>query len=294
MNNKYLIPASIALAAVIVSGTWIYISRLENDPARRAARELEEQIALESAVLPKDGIELPVTWGGLGKELTEAGVIDLASFEKVSGDRGGMTPGVKAMLEGSSTGKIRITRENAQDILNILWALGLGNKNEILEKGEMMDSRYGGAGNFASTGGWTLARGNAMNHYSTHRFMTLDAAAQAKVDAVSRTIYRPCCGNSAHFPDCNHGMAMLGLMELMASQGASEKEMYQAALAVNRYWFADTYLDIAAYLAAQGIDWQKVEPQALLAADYASAAGYQKVRAAVRPVKEESGGSCGV
>ena len=27
------------------------------------------------------------------------------------------------------------------------------------------------------------------------------------------------------FSDCNHGMAMLGLMEFMASQGASEVEM---------------------------------------------------------------------
>ena len=42
-------------------------------------------------------------------------------------------------------------------------------------------------------------------------------------------VYRPCCDNATHFPDCNHGMAMLGLLELMAAQGASEEEMFAAA-----------------------------------------------------------------
>ena len=58
-----------------------------------------------------------------------------------------------------------------------------------------------------------------MNHYSMHRFIVLTPEQQALVEKVSKGIYRPCCGNSVYFPDCNHGMAMLGLLELMASQG---------------------------------------------------------------------------
>ena len=38
------------------------------------------------------------------------------------------------------------------------------------------------------------------------------------VEEIAGNIYRPCCGNSTAFPDCNHGMAMLGLIELMVSQ----------------------------------------------------------------------------
>src|SRR3989344_1353776 len=94
-------------------------------------------------------------------------------------------------------------------LLNLLWAFGLANKNPILEDAsEMMNPGYGGAGNFASTGGWTVAKGNAMGHYNMYALVTLSPEQQALVDRVSRNIYRPCCGNSTHFPDCNHGMAM--------------------------------------------------------------------------------------
>jgi hypothetical protein len=235
--------------------------------------------------------------------MMEGGVIDQAKFEAVYASRGGMSPDIKAMLTGSDNGKIRMTRENSGGILNLLWALGLGNKNDILEKGEMMDPRYaGGAGQFASTGGWTLAKNNPMDHYSMHPFLTLDAAAQDKVDRVTKNIYRPCCGNSTHFPDCNHGMAMLGLMELMASQGASEADMYRTALQVNAYWFPEQYLTIAKVLASQGVAWDKVNPQEILSADYSSGAGYQRVAQAASQLanpednsaRPSSGGGCSV
>ena len=87
-----------------------------------------------------------------------------------------------------------------------------------------------------------------MDHYNRHIFFKLTPEQQALVDKVSRGIYRPCCNNSTHFPDCNHGMAMLGFLELMASQGVSEQDMWKAALAVNSYWFPDTYINIATYI----------------------------------------------
>ena len=122
--------------------------------------------------------------------------------------------------------------------LNVLWAFGLANKNEILEIGPMMAAEYGGdPSRFASTGGWTLAAGTAMDHYSMHRFVTLTPEQQGRVERTSKNIYRPCCKNPAYFPDCNHGMAMLGALEIMASQGASEKEMYRIAKELNRQWF---------------------------------------------------------
>ncbi len=158
----------------------------------------------------------------------------------------------------------------------------------------MADARYGDAGNFASTAGWTLARGNAMDHYGKHSFVDLTPEGQATVERVSKNIFRPCCDNSTYFPDCNHGMAMLGLLELMASQGVSEEEMYRAALKVNAYWFPDTYLTIAQYLNAKGIDWQEANPKEILGAGFSSISGYRRILESVDAFGEPQGSSCGV
>ncbi len=250
---------------------------------------------MEEKVLPSAGLELPVVWGDLGKQLVKEGVIDQQKIEALYAQRGGMPADMKKMLTESNNGKIKFTAQNSSGLLNILWAFGLGQKNEILDKGEMWDKQYGGdAGKFASTGGWTLASGTAMEHYSKHRFITLTAEQQAIVDKVSRGIFRPCCGNSTHFPDCNHGMAMLGLLELMASQGVNEQDMYKYALTVNSYWFPDTYLTIAKYKKSQGVDWKQVNPQEVLGAAFSSAQGYQQIRSQVEPVAPKGGGGCGV
>ncbi|MBI2097605.1 MAG: hypothetical protein HYT46_01575 [Candidatus Vogelbacteria bacterium] len=177
--------------------------------------------------------------------------------------------------------------------LHLLWAFGLANKNPILETGPMMDQRYGGAGRFASTGGWTLAKGNAMDHYGAHQFVILTAEQQTLVEKLAKNIYRPCCDNATYFPDCNHGMAMLGLLELLAANGASEEEMWQTALTANRLWFPDAYATIDEYLSKNGKNPATVPPQEILGVAYSSASGYQRVLAAVKP-PTSGGASCGV
>ena len=123
--------------------------------------------------------------------------------------------------------------------------------------------------------------------------MTLTSAQQALVDRVSRNIFRPCCGNSTHFPDCNHGMAMLGLLELMASQGVSEQDMYKTALAVNSYWFPETYLTIATYMQQKGVAWKDVSPKEMLSAPYSSSSGYTDISSQVTlPEQVQGGGGC--
>jgi len=248
----------------------------------------------EKEIIPKDGVILPVKWGDLGARMISSGVIDKSKLEELYVGRGGLSNEEKKLLEGIDNGNLKITRENSGFVLNLLWALGLGNKNEILENGPMSDKKYGGAGNFASTGGWTLARGDAMSHYSKHRFIVLTPEQQTLVEKVSKGIYRPCCGNSTYFPDCNHGMAMLGLLELMASQGVSEDEMYKSALVVNSYWFPDTYITIAKFLKSQGKNWESVDPKEILGFDYSSGAGFQKVKSKVENTGFKGGGSCGV
>lgn len=250
-------------------------------------------VNLEKLVLPADGVVLPVRWGDFGKQMVETGVIDKDKFESVYAQRGGLNEYGKALLYSDGNGNIEINSQNAGVILNLLWGFGLANQNPILEDGPMMDSKYGGADRFAATGGWSIAKGDPMNHYSKHAFIVLTNEQQEMVERVSKNIFRPCCGNSTYFPDCNHGMAMLGLLELLASQNISEEDMYKTALQVNAYWFPSTYLTIAKYFENKGIAWVDVDPKEVLGKEYSSGSGYQKILNEIQP--QQSGGvSCGV
>lgn len=261
----------------------------------RVQQPSQSQAALIRAVLPSKGVTLPVQWGNLGKQLLETGTIDEKKFLQIYAGRGILDENAAALLYGENNKELTITAQNSGFLLNMLWAFGLANKNKILESGPMLDPQYGGeAGRFASTGGWTLAEGRAMEHYSKHIFVTLTQEQQELVERVSKNIYRPCCGNSTYFPDCNHGMAMLGLLELMASQGASEEEIYKAALQVNAYWFPDTYLTIAKYFENRGVHWGEINPKEILGSAYSSAQGYQQVLAEVDYSGSRSEGRCSI
>lgn len=297
-RQQYLIPASILISSLIISAAWVYSARITVQQKSDGLGNSEQASVfseLEKIVLPPEVIELPVVWGDLGSKMVSVGAIDAEKLKAIYEQRGAFSGEYKSLLLEQNNSKLRMTPENAGYILNLFWALGLAQKNPILDSGEMRDLRYGGAENFASTGGWTLAKGDSMDHYSRHLFFQLTLEQQALVDKVSRGIYRPCCGNSTHFPDCNHGMAMLGLLELMASEGASEGDMWKTALAVNSYWFPDTYLTIAAYMKQKGVDWKDVNPREILGSDYSSAQGYRNISSqVVQPASHGGGGGCGV
>lgn len=251
--------------------------------------------ALQLEVIPSEGVELPIAWGDLGKQMIEDGVIDEEKFRSLF--KGGLSADEEKILAGNWNKPIVLTQQNSRFLLDILWAFGLSNKSEILENGEMTDEKYGGdASKFAATGGWSLSKGDTMDHYSKHQYTNLTIKQKDLVDRVSRNIYRPCCGNSTHFPDCNHGMAMLGLLELLAANNVSEKEMYQVALRVNSVWFPQTYLDLATYFKEQGTEWKDVDAKLVLSKDYSSAQGYQQTKQQIQsqPKPAQGGGGCGV
>ena len=294
-KNNYLIPTSIFLSILMIAGAWVYSTGYNASQKKTVAVNLSDsELTLEEKVLPSNGVVLPVKWEGLGKQLVESGAIDAKKFEMIYESRGGLSNEDKNLLYGENNGNLIINEKNSGLILNLLWAFGLANKNEILDNGEMVDPRYGGAGGFASTGGWTLAKGDAMSYYSRYQFIVLTPEQQKLVDEASKNIYRPCCNNSTHFPDCNHGMAMLGLLELMASQGLSEEEMYKTALQVNAYWFPETYLTIAKYFENQDVSWDRVNAKEILGFDYSSGSGYQNLLQKIKPEEIKGGGSCGV
>ncbi|MDP2598528.1 MAG: hypothetical protein Q8P49_01720 [Candidatus Liptonbacteria bacterium] len=297
-GKNTLLSLSILASAVIIAGAWIYTAGLKYEAGDVSAQLLSEsgdsRGAIEELVLPTDGIALPVRWGDFGAKMVNAGVIDSEKFEALYSGRGADAEELNKLLYGEDNGNLKINSENSGLLLNLLWAFGLANKNSILEEGPMTDPSYGGADRFASTGGWTLAKGSAMDHYSRYDFIKLTEDQQKLVERVANGIYRPCCGNSTYFPDCNHGMAMLGLLELMAAQGASEEEMYRVALQVNSYWFPDTYLAIATYLKSKGIGWNEADPKELLGSNFSSASGFQRILQEIETVAPSSGSGCGV
>jgi hypothetical protein len=296
-KKSWLLPICIVASAIVIAAALVYVKNGKVIGNQSGVPPIETPVtlaALQEKVIPANGVTLPVRWGDKGKQMVSAGVIDEQKFEALYAQRGGLPSDMKALLDNVDNGDLVITSQNSGILLNLLWGLGLGNTNPILTEGPMEDPQYGGAKNFASTGGWTLSVGNAMGHYSAHPFVTLSADQQALVERVAKNIYRPCCGNSTYFPDCNHGMAMLGLLELMASQGVSEADMYKAALVVNSYWFPDTYLTIARYFESQRVDWSAVDPKTVLGSAYSSAQGYQQIENKIAPVQTNSSGGCGV
>jgi hypothetical protein len=275
----------------------VSLEALNDEVNRTSSSPLAVDLSsLQNVVIPQEGVALPITWKDLGKRMIADGVIDEQKFRALF--EGGLTAEEEAMLTGNYDKPVVLTLENSRYVLNMLWAFGLANKNDILENGEMTDPEISGgdAGRFASTGGWTLSRGSSMDHYSNHGYVRLNDEQQALVVRVSKGIFRPCCGNSTHFPDCNHGMAMLGLLQLMAANGVSEKEMYEVALRVNSYWFPQTYIDLATYFEEQGVSWNEVNPQVVLGSQYSSAQGYQSTKQSIQslPQPQQGGGGCGV
>ncbi|MCL5435435.1 MAG: hypothetical protein M1405_03535 [Patescibacteria group bacterium] len=247
---------------------------------------------IQSKVI-KSGYTFKIKWGDLGQKMVQDGVIDKQKLAKAVTGTDNLPPELDKYLSGSQD-KIELSQKNAQFWVDVLWGLGLANKNKILDTGSMVEG--GNTANFASTGGYTIGVKQPMDIYSKSSYINLSENQQAMVEEIAGSIYRPCCGNSTAFPDCNHGMAMLGLIELMVSQGFSKDEIYKTALAFNTYWFPQTYLDTAYYFQQNGRDYNKISAQELLSKTFSSAMGYQVIQKKVGTLQWpalKGGGSCG-
>jgi len=206
---------------------------------------------------------------------------------------------VEIISKGSQDNLV-ISRQNAHFLLNFFWALGLVNQNPILENGPIQQYSKGKIDQFASTGGWTLGRKRVTELFSSARILRLSPEQQARVEEVAKAVYRPCCDNPTDFPDCNHGMAMLGLLELMASQDASVDEMFTTAKQVNAFWFPQQTLEQAIYFKyTQNQDYPTIDARSIVSARYSSSSGFRQTHQwlANNGLLEQapnSGNSCGV
>ena len=254
---------------------------------------------LYDQINPKDGYALAVSYGDLGPGLLESGIIDYDAFAAIYANAGHPLSAEQfEILKHGSDQEIVINAENAHFLLNYFWAVGLVNKNPILTEGPIVQNSGGQVERFASTGGWTLANKPITELYASIHLISLTAEQQARVEEVAAGVYRPCCNNPTHFPDCNHGMAMLGILELMASQGASTDEMFEAAKYVNAYWFPQQTLETALYLKAnQDMDLMDADARLVVGAEVSSASGAQMVHADLQSKgllqqTPSQGGSC--
>ncbi len=244
-----------------------------------AVNQQKELSSLYEQVNPKDGYTLPISYGDLGPQLIENGVIGYEAFAAIYKNSGNPLSAEQIkILKNGSDEEIVINAENAHFLLNFFWAVGLANKNSILTEGPMVQYSNGQVERFASTGGWSLASKPIKDLYASMDLIPLTAEQQKLVEEVAASIYRPCCNNHTLFPDCNHGMAMLGVLELMASKGATADQMFEAAKYINAYWFPQQTVEIAMYLKTnQNIDFANADAKFVVSKNISSASGASMV-----------------
>ncbi len=258
-------------------GSAASLASSDEESARRSQQATNERLLLQ--VNPQEGYALPLGFGNLGPQLLAAGAIDYDRFVQLY-ERAGkpLTEAQRAVLNGRVDDPIVIDKQNAYFLLNFFWALGLTNQNAILTEGPMTKYGEDQIGRFASTGGWTVGAKPATELYSSAPIVPLTPAQQARLERVAQGVYRPCCNNSTYFPDCNHGMAMLGLLTHLASQDATEAEMFEAAKYANAFWYPQQNLELAVYFQnTTGQDFSDVDAEQIVSRDFSSGAGFQAV-----------------
>jgi hypothetical protein len=245
------------------------------------AKQKAEATKLYEQISPEEGYNLSVSYGSLGPQLLESGVISYDALTELYKNSGtSLTAEETEALKNGSDQEIVITAKNARFLLNFFWAVGLANKNPILTEGPMVQYSDGKIESFASTGGWGLATRPVTELYASLDLIPLTPEQQKLVEEVTSQIYRPCCNNHTLFPDCNHGMAMLGIMELMASKGATAEQMFEAAKYINAFWFPQQTLETAMFLKMnQDVDFAEADPKLVVGKEISSASGFQMVHA---------------
>ena len=243
-------------------------------------------------MLPEGGVELPVAWGDIGPRLIALGVIDEAKFKQAVK----LTPEQEEILTKGSDKKIVIDATNGQFIVDMLWALGLAQKSIVYEEGPMGKEYKKEAGNFASTGGWSLARGEAMQYLNRYDLIKLTPEQQKKWVKLLKTSTVRAAATQHGFPTATTAWRLLRPLNSWCLRASMKKTIYRNVLALNSYWFSDTYVTIATLFARDGIAWKDVDAKRVLGREYSSAQGAQAIMKKVGPLPykpQQQGGGCG-
>ncbi|KKQ48286.1 MAG: hypothetical protein US68_C0038G0007 [Candidatus Shapirobacteria bacterium GW2011_GWE1_38_10] len=291
--NRFNKLIKICLVIILASGTFLagVLYTKVNALKTGGLTSLNDEKSIDKeSVLPTNGFELPISWGDLGPKLISAGVIDEEKFVQtvnLNGDE------EKILKEGTDK-PITINEDNSQFVVDLLWAIGLAQKSNAYIDGPMGREYKKDIANFSSTAGWTLSKSKATDYLGKFELFNLTPEQQKRVEEIAKNIFRPCCGNSTWFPDCNHGMAALAAIEMMVAKNLPDDEIYKNVLKLNSFWFPGTYLTTAQYFADQGTPWNKVDAKTVLGAEFSSAQGAAQVAKKVAPQEGSGKGSgCG-
>lgn len=255
-----------ALAPVIITE-----ANLAADATSAISAPTDVPVATPAMAHLPEQYTLPVVFGDVGPRLIEAGAIDLPRFLQVYQQAGQpLTMTQRAILTDGSDAEILINQQNAYFLLNFFWALGLANHNPLLTEGLIAARSEGKIER--------LATKPIADVFAKTTLVALTPDQQTRLEEAVGGIYRPCCDNPTSFPDCNHGMAMLGLLELMAAKDASIDAMLDAARYVNAFWFPQQMHEIATLLkVTEGIDYANADARRMVSANYASGSGFNSV-----------------
>jgi hypothetical protein len=301
LHKFWILFALMTYTAGIGSG-YLFWGRTDgSEPGSGETAYAAEMQSLAAQINPEEGYQLPITYGNIGPEMLAAGVIDLEQFVQLYEEMGRpLSQEQLDILTQGSDQPVVINSQNQHFILNLFWAFGLSNQNVILTEGPMMRDGEDKVVNFASTGGWTLAKKPVRDVYASLSMVSLTAEQQERLEQVALAVYRPCCDNPTFFPDCNHGMAMLGLLERMAFHGATVEQMFEAAKYINAFWFPGQTLEIAIALKAEnGLEFEQMDGEQVVGKGLSSGSGFQAVhqwlaQSGKLPQLSQGGGSCGV
>lgn len=304
-TNDWTAFNALFLLAVFVAGLgsgYLMGKRSMRAESLSAASRAESRgMAMIHQVNPPRSYTIPAIFGTVGPRILAAGAIDLDKFVQIYKQAGQpLTEEQMTILTQGTDAKVVINQDNAYFLLNFFWALGLANWNPALTEGPMMAKGKDQISSFASTAGWTIGSKPPTQLYASALIVSLTDEQQARLMEVATAVYRPCCNNPTHFPDCNHGMAMLGLLELMASQDTTVDEMFAAAKYVNAFWYPQQILEVATlFKATQNVDFARADARQVVSSKYSSGTGFQAVHQwlASNGLLEQapnSGGSCSV
>lgn len=225
-------------------------------------------------VIPAEGIRTSVSFGDAIQKVIAAGALDPEKLRSNARSKAELPDWVEKVLSGPSKEPIILSLNTAPFLLNLFWPLGLSTKAQFNQTSPINSLKLP---SFASTGGWTLGQApNGSVYFNNVESLHLTEDQEKTVRGIAQSVFRPCCDNSTFFQDCNHGSALLGLVELAASHGATADELYRIALAANSYWFPDHYTKTALYMALyEGRRWRDVSPQLILGPRFSSLSGWQ-------------------
>ncbi|MDE1846348.1 MAG: hypothetical protein KGH53_03660 [Candidatus Micrarchaeota archaeon] len=309
----------IAAGAILVLAAFYFSSQpltTQHNFTKQISPNSINLTAISLQVVPSGGYVLPFRWGKSIKTLVDAGAINVSNFTaliKNSGQQ--LTGSEKSIINGTYEGYIQFNSTNTEFVQLAFWALGVNNNNTIIRNGPIINAsiQYSGQINSNATTGRTVTPQYVASQYfastggygpigrlqfSALGVLRLSAAQQSIADYTAENSYRPCCDNPTAFPDCNHGAAALGIIELLASQGATQNQVLRAVEEFNQYQFPGQYGEIAAYFATQGENYTSINAGAIIGKNYSSLTGYLRVHQYLIQkgiIKQAAGGAaCGV